>query len=147
MVAYIHKEQTMLSWRMWSSSIYFFSLVQVMLIMTQIESLDDTNVLHTLRHKHTHKQIFVHMLSLTVNRLLSWPLCLPFFSFFALPVWGVEVGGLDFLAERGAWTSATALTSSCSASCTKRGGAGGASRSREESVREYKKKRKNKEKG
>ncbi len=134
----------------------FLCTVQVMLIMTQTESLDDTNVLHTHIHTHTHSlththrhrhtQIFVHMLGLMVNRLLSWPLCLPFFSFLALPVWGVEVGGLVFLAERGAWTSATALTSSCSASCTKQGSAGWASRSREDSVREYKKKQKKKNK-
>lgn len=102
------------------------------------------HVMLTITQRHTQTHIFVHMLGLTVNRLLSWPFCLPFFSFLALPVWGVEVGGLVFLAERGAWTSATGLTSSCSASCTKWGCAGGANE--EQEGRRYTK-QKDKEKG
>lgn len=116
----------------------FLYKAQVMLTITQRESLDDTNIPHTETHKH----IFMHMLGLTVNRLLSWPFCLPFFSFLALPVWGVEVGALVFLAERGAWTSATGLTSSCSASCTKWGGAGGATKNRSREYTQNKRTRK-----
>lgn len=97
----------------------------------------------SLTQTYTKTHIFVHMLGLTVNRLLSWPFCLPFFSFLALPVCGVEVGALVFLAERGAWTSATGLTSSCSASCTTWGFAGA---NEEQEGRRYTK-QKDKEKG
>lgn len=67
--------------------------------------------------------------SLSVSRSVwrqqqqAWPLCFPFLSFLPLPVCGVElVDALHFLAERGAWLSATTFT--CSASCTTYGTAG-----------------------